>query len=128
MNLTSIQKRFILFLGGCIPARLLLVYTAKNIPIHYLPILGYILLLIAIGFLYLFVSGKRQVGLETQGYPIWWNNFRPIHGILYLLFCIYAIKGIRLSYIFLLIDVIIGLILFLWFHYSQNNFKKIFVF
>lgn len=128
MKLTSIQKRFILFLGGCIPTRILLLYIAKNIPIHYLPILGYILLLPAIGFLYLFVTGKRQVGLETQGSPVWWQKFRSIHGILYLLFCIYAIKGISFSYIFLLIDVIIGLILFLWFHYSQNNFKKLFVF
>ena len=124
MKLTSIQKRFLLFLGGCIPIRLLFVFVAWSISIKYLPLLGYISLLPAIGFLYLFVSGKRQTGLETQGQPIWWVNFRPIHGILYLLFSIYAIKGIRKSYLFLLIDVLIGLLLFLWFHYNNGNFSK----
>jgi hypothetical protein len=124
MKLTSIQKRFLLFLGGCIPIRLLFVFVAWSIYIKYLPLLGYIALLPAIGFLYLFVSGKRQTGLETQGQPIWWVNFRPIHGILYLLFSIYAIKGIRKSYLFLLIDVLIGLLLFLWFHYNNGNFSK----
>ena len=124
MKLTSIQKRFLLFLGGCIPIRLLFVFVAWSISIKYLPLLGYIALLPAIGFLYLFVSGKRQTGLETQGQPIWWVNFRPIHGILYLLFFIYAIKGIRKSYLFLLIDVLIGLLLFLWFHYNNGNFSK----
>jgi len=124
MKLTSIQKRFLLFLGGCIPIRLLFVFVAWSISIKYLPLLGYIALLPAIGFLYLFVSGKRQTGLETQGQPIWWVNFRPIHGILYLLFSIYAIKGIRKSYLFLLIDVLIGLLLFLWFHYNNGNFSK----
>ena len=124
MKLTSIQKRFLLFLGGCIPIRLLFVFVAWSISIKYLPLLGYIALLPAIGFLYLFVSGKRQTGLETQGQPIWWVNFRPIHGILYLLFSLYAIKGIRKSYLFLLIDVLIGLLLFLWFHYNNGNFSK----
>jgi len=124
MKLTSIQKRFLLFLGGCIPIRLLFVFVAWSISIKYLPLLGYIALLPAIGFLYLFVSGKRQTGLETQGQPIWWVNFRPIHGILYLLFALYAIKGIRKSYLFLLIDVLIGLLLFLWFHYNNGNFSK----
>ena len=127
MKLTPIQKRFLLFLGGCIPARLFVVFIAWSISIRYLPLLGYVALLPAFGFLYLFVSGTRQTGLETQGAPIWWSNFRPIHGILYLLFAIYAIKGIRTAYLFLLVDVIIGLILFLWFHYKNDNFKKVFM-
>jgi hypothetical protein len=41
---------------------------------------------------------------------------RPIHGILYLLFAFYAIKCDKNAWIFLLIDVIIGLISFLIFH------------
>ena len=65
MKLTSIQKRFLLFLGGCIPIRLLFVFVAWSISIKYLPLLGYIALLPAIGFLYLFVSGKRQTGVRN---------------------------------------------------------------
>jgi hypothetical protein len=125
MKLTSIQKRFLLFLGACIPVRLLFVFVAWTVSIKYLRLLGYIALLPAIGFLYLFVSGKRQVGLETQGEPIWWSKFRSIHGIMYLLFAIYAIKGVRSAYLFLLIDVLIGLGLFLWFHYTNGNIKKL---
>jgi hypothetical protein len=125
MNLTPIQKRFLLFLGACIPVRLLFVFVAWSISIKYLHILGYIALLPTIGFLYLFVSGKRQVGLETQGQPIWWSKFRSIHGILYLLFSIYAIKGFRDAYLFLLIDVLLGLGLFIWFHYTNGDIKKV---
>jgi hypothetical protein len=127
MNLTPIQKRFLLFLGGCIPLRLFIVFIAWVISIKYLPLLGYIALLPAIGFFYLFLSGKRQTGLETQGAPIWWSKFRPIHGSFYLLFAIYAIKGIRSAYLFLLADVLIGLMLFVWFHYKNSNFKKVFM-
>jgi hypothetical protein len=127
MKLTPIQKRFLLFLGGCIPMRLFFVFVAWIISIKYLPLLGYIALLPAIGFLYLFVSGERQIGLETQGAPIWWSKFRSIHGILYLLFAIYAIKGVRSAYLFLLADVLIGLMLFLWFHYTNGNIKRVFV-
>ena len=86
--MNSIQKRFALFLGACIPLRLLLVYLAKIIPLNYLHYLGYIALLPAFGFLYLYFTGNRKTGLETQGAPIWWMNIRIIHGLLYLLFAI----------------------------------------
>jgi len=62
---------------------------AKKTPLNYLPYLGYLALLPAIGFIYLFFTGKRTSGLETQGAPIWWSRFRIIHGLLYLLFAYY---------------------------------------
>ena len=127
MTLTSIQKRFLLFLGACIPMRLFFAFLAWIISINYLPLLGYIALLPAFGFFYLFFTGKRQTGLETQGEPIWWSKFRPIHGLFYLLFSFYAIKKDRSAYLFLLTDVLFGLILFVWFHYNNGNFKKVFI-
>ena len=63
--MNTIQKRFLLFLGGCIPARLALVGLAKYLPNKYLPYLGYITLLMALGFLYLYFTGSRKVGQET---------------------------------------------------------------
>ena len=123
--MNNIQKRFLLFLFGCIPTRLALVYLAKNISINYLPILGYITLIIAISFAYLFLSGTRQTGVEVFGDKIWWNNLRPIHATLYLIFSYYAINKMREGWIYLLVDVIFGLFSFLIFHYINNDLKNI---
>ena len=124
--MNNIQKRFLLFLFGCIPARLALVYLAKNISIDYLPILGYITLIMGISFAYLFLSGTRQTGAEVFGDKIWWNNLRPIHSIFYLKFSYYAINKMREGWICLLYDVIFGLLSFLIFHYINNDFLKLF--
>lgn len=121
-----IQKRFLMFLGGCIPARLALVWLAIKTPLSYLPYLGYLALIVAFGFLYLYFTGKRTIGIETQGAPIWWTQFRIFHGLLYLCFSLYAIQGLRNAYQFLLADVILGLILFIGHHYQEGNFSKLF--
>jgi|APFre7841882793_1041355.scaffolds.fasta_scaffold10652_3 hypothetical protein len=123
--MNNIQKRFLLFLFGCIPTRLAIMYIAKIIPIQYLPILGYIALIPAIGFIYLFFTGTRTSGPETFGDKIWWNNLRPIHAIFYLLFAYNAINKISSSWIYLLYDVIFGLLSFLIFHYINNDFKNL---
>lgn len=114
--MNDLHKRFLLFLFGCITLRCFLVFLAKGASKNLLLAMGTIALLPAIGFFYLFFSGKRKVGSETFGAKIWWNNLRPVHGILYLLFAIYAIRGDRRAWVFLLIDVIIGLVSFLVFH------------
>jgi len=111
-----IQKRFLLFLIGCIGLRLLLVYIAKNIDITLLKYMGYLLLLPAIGFIYIYLTGIRKTGAEVFGDKIWWNNLRPIHALLYLLFAYNAINGNRNAWIFLLIDVLLGLSSFLIYH------------
>ena len=124
--MNAIQKRFLLFLCGCIPVRIAIVLLAKYTPLIYLPYLGYLALILAFGFLYLFFTGKRTTGIETQGAPIWWSKFRIFHGIFYLLFSIYAIKRISTAYQFLLADVCVGLGLFLWHHYTAGSFPKLF--
>jgi hypothetical protein len=123
--MNNTQKRFLLFLFGCIPTRLALVYLAKNISINYLPILGYIVLVPAIGFIYLFLSGSRKTGPETFGDKIWWNPIRPIHSLLYFAFAYNAIHKNKNSWIYLLVDVIFGLFSFLIFHYINNDFKNL---
>ena len=125
--MNTIQKRFLLFLIGCIGIRALFVYLAKIANKTYLRYMGYLSLLPAIGFIYLFLSGSRKTGKEVFGDKIWWNNLRPIHGIIYLLFAYNAINGNKLAWIYLLIDVIIGLISFLGFHYYNNDFKKLYM-
>lgn len=122
--MNNIQKRFLLFLLGCIPVRLSFMLIAKNYT-NYLKIMSYFALAISIGFFYIFSTGSRTTGTETFGDKIWWNNLRPIHGLLYLLFAIFAYKENKHAWIFLLIDVMLGLISFITFHYKEGNFEKL---
>jgi hypothetical protein len=124
--MNNLQKRFLLFLFGCIGTRTLFVYIAKNVNSNYLPYLGYLALLPAIGFVYLYLFGLRKTGAEVFGEKIWWNDLRPVHAILYFLFAFNAINGNRNSWIYLLVDSIIGLLSFLFFHYTNGDFSKVF--
>jgi hypothetical protein len=122
--MTPIQNRFLLFLGGCIPARLALTAMAKYLPLKYLPYMCLITLPIAIGFLYLYFTGKRTTGLETHGAPIWWMKFRIFHGLMYLLFSILAFKYYINAYRILFADTMFGLGLFLIHHYQAGDFTR----
>ena len=115
--MNKIEKRFMLFLIACIGSRLLLVYIAKTINIKFLKYMGYLLLIPSFGFFYIYLTGKRKTGVEVFGDKIWWNNLRPIHGLLYLLFAYNAINGNKNAWIYLLIDVLFGLISFLIYHF-----------
>lgn len=121
----NLKKRILLFLIGCVGVRLLIAYLAKIININYLPVMGYIAMLPAIGFAYIFLTGSRKTGAEVFGGKIWWNNLRPIHAILYALFAYNAINKNPNSWKILLADVILGLIAFIIFHYSNGDFAKL---
>ena len=124
--MNDMQKRFLMFLIGCIGVRSLFVIISKNINIKYLKYLGYLALAPAIGFLYIFLTGSRKTGAETFGDKIWWNNLRPLHSILYFLFAYNAIMGNKHSWVYLLVDVLIGLISFLIHHYLKGDFSLLF--
>jgi len=123
--MNNIQKRFLLFLLCCIGVRTLLVVVAKHISINILPYMGYLALIPAIGFIYIYMNNLRKTGAEVMGDKIWWNNLRPIHALLYGLFAISAIQANRNAWVWLLIDVCVGLISFLYFHYTAGNFSKL---
>jgi len=123
--MNNIQKRFLLFLFGCIGMRSLFVIIAKYSPVKYLKYLGYLALLPTLGFLYIFFSGVRQTGAEVFGEKIWWNDLRPIHAVFYLLFAYNAIIGNADAWIYLLMDVLFGLSAFLIFHYKNGYFDKL---
>ena len=120
--MNDIQKRFLLFLIGCIGTRSLLVYIAKTTNKNILMYLGYLAVFPAIGFFYIYFSGTRKTGPEVFGDKIWWNTLRPIHGLLYTLFAYNAIIGNLNAWIYLLVDVILGLVSFLFFHYYNGDF------
>ena len=102
-------KRVLIFLLGCILIRIILVLIAKNINSDNLKLLGYLALLPGLGFMLIYLTGIRKTGLEMGGKMIWWNNLRPIHSLLYLMFAYNAINKKNNSWIYLLIDVIIGI-------------------
>lgn len=117
MTSDTFTKRMILFLVGCMGSRLLLVYIAKNISIDNLYYMGYLALIPAAGFLWIYSTGARTTGPEVFGEKIWWNHLRPVHAALYLLFAASAIHGYKDAWLFLLIDVVIGFISFMNHHF-----------
>jgi hypothetical protein len=123
--MNPLRQRFLMFLIGCMGVRFLLVFIAKYINPKYLKYLGYLALLPAIGFSYIYVTGSRKTGAETLGEKIWWNHLRPIHAILYFLFAYNAIIGNKQSWIYLLVDVLLGLISFLLYHYVKGDFLRL---
>lgn len=126
--LNTIQRRFLLFLIGCIGIRTLFVYVAKMAQPKILQLLGYLALLPALGFFYIFLTGSRKTGEEVFGDKIWWNSLRPIHGTLYALFAYFAIVKNNQAWKFLAVDVSIGLVAFLVYHTVNDNIPKLFNF
>jgi hypothetical protein len=120
--MTTLQKRLLLFLFGCIGFRSLLVYLAKIADPIMLQYMGYLALLPAIGFIYIYATDSRKTGPEVFGDKIWWNSLRPIHGLLYGAFAVSAIYGYGNAWYFLLADVIIGFTSFLVHHYQNGDF------
>ena len=123
--MNTIQKRILLFLIGCIGTRSLFVYLAKNASTKYLKWMGYLALLPAIGFFYIYFTGSRKTGAEVFGDKIWWKNLRPIHLILWSFFAYLAINKNHKAWIVLLIDTLFGLSAFLIYHWSEGNFTKL---
>lgn len=119
------QKRILLFLLGCIGLRILFVFVAKGIDPQHLPILGFLALIPATGFAYLFITKKRTSGLEVFGQKIWWMNLRPVHSLLYFSFALAAITRRSYAWMFLAADVLLGLSAFLIHHYRQGDFAKL---
>ena len=101
----------LLFITLCIPTRLLMVYITKHIKPKYLPYLAFIGLTISIGFFYQYIIPQTRTK-GTFGQAIWWQPYRPIHTITFLVFAILAFKKKNYAYIPLLIDVLIGITMF----------------
>ena len=106
------------FLVLCLGARFGLTLLAKNINKKYYKYICMFTLFTSLGFLRNYLFDLRKTGPEAEGI-IWWNKLRPIHGILYLLFTIYAYKKENFAWIILLVDTCLGL-LFWYLRYYQN--------
>jgi hypothetical protein len=120
--MNNIQKRFVLF-SICILVRVLIGLLAYYLPEKYVYYMSFPAVIISLGFFVIYFGELRETGREVLGDKIWWNSLRPIHGLNYVVFAYMAFKLNKKSYIPLLLDVIIGLISFMVFHYNSNNFK-----
>lgn len=108
-----------LFLLGCIPTRLLLAGITYKIDEKYLPYLSLLFFAIGASFIYLYLTNSRTEAPEAGG-ETWWKNIRPVHGVLYILAGIYAVKKNRYASLVLLVDVIFGLLAFTQHRYIQK--------
>jgi hypothetical protein len=70
--------------------------------------MGALAIIPAVGFMTIYFGGLRKTGAEVFGERIWWNNLRPLHGLLYALFAYMALQRDNRAWIVLLIDVVIG--------------------
>jgi hypothetical protein len=121
MNNTNLsQKRILTFLFGCILTRsalvLLAYYLSKT---KYLFWLGLVIFILGLSFFYLYYFGNERADTQTRVWgddKIWWNGLRPIHGGLFILFGILAMCNINYAWIVLLIDVIFGLLAWMYHH------------
>jgi len=108
----SSTVRIVLFLSLCITIRSIAAYLAYKYPhTPLVKILAVLYTVMGISMLYLFISNKRQNAPEGGGVT-WWNNIRPIHALLYIMFALTVFMGKNYSYMFLVADVLLGLIAF----------------
>ena len=121
-----LQKRFIYFLGLCIPARISLALLAKYIPLKLLQIMGYFTLIAGIWFLYAFIIKPYDYAKVIKTTKVWWQDIRILHACTYITFSYLAINKQRNAWIALMIDAFIGLYAFLFHHYTIDSYAKFF--
>ena len=100
-------KLLVIFLTACLTTRLLISYILWKINPKYLPLAGFVLIGIGLGFLYQ-TFNNRKVG--AFGQKVWWHNLRPVHGLLYIIGGIMALNKDNNSYKIILLDTTIGLL------------------
>ena len=100
------ESRQIYFLFGCLGSRSILAYLAYQG--YYREPLTILTTVIGLGFWFIYLFKLRKEGFEAGG-KIWWDDLRPIHGTIYLLFSYLNHMGRSDAYILLVLDVLIGL-------------------
>ena len=106
----------LLFLTLCMGSRYSLAYLSKTY-LNLLPTLSILALFPAIGFLVIYLFKLRKTGIETGGEIIYWDNFRPLHAVMFFLFSYLAYNRNSDAWKVLFLDTTIGLIVFLKHHF-----------
>ena len=105
----NMERQLLLFIVGCVTVRIALAIAVPFAPKRVLRFLvGPLLLVAAIGFATIYVTGMRKTGAETFGKAIWWDHMRPVHAALYFMASLLALKGSRTAGLPLGLDVALG--------------------
>jgi len=119
------KERIATFLLACIGIRLsfaILAYWIEKNEYNNLRIfIGIVGLVMSLSFLFIYFFGSESADRQLEVWKdedtkVWWNKFRIIHGLLYLFFSLFALTNTSGSYVFLSVDVTLGLILWLLHH------------
>jgi hypothetical protein len=115
----SIVKNLILrrlmFLGLCIPLRILSVYLSKQN--KYTTLIGIAYIIGGFGIGYRYFTNSRLTGAEVFNKKIWWHQHRIVFSIIWLTFSALALtKKHEVAWKVLSLDVIYGLIIFIHRH------------
>ena len=111
------MSNILAFLLICMPLRMLAVYLAyKN---KYLKLIGALYILFALGMTTVYLFGLRDTGAETGGKKIWWDNYRPLFALIWLLFGIAAVSNRKDAWKILSFDIVFGYLLFINQHYIK---------
>lgn len=113
----------------CVPVRFLLVYIAMRVEgmkntaggSVFRLLMGVTGLMVGAGFMYLHFSGSRP--FSVAGDKAWWN--RMVHSLFYLAFGGWVLMGRNKAYLFLLGDVIYGVVSFVIHHGLNGDFQKL---
>lgn len=116
-------KRILFFFLCCVPLRTLIGIISKNINIDklifYIPF-TILTLIIGFNFTYIYLFGHfKDDSLGFFKGPMWWDDLRIIHGLLYLSYSIINIVSLirknnnKYSHLILFADLIIGIISFI---------------
>ena len=93
----TIHKRFLLFLGLCIPLRLAIAYASSIADKNILFWMGIIAMVPVIGWLSIYFFKLRETGGEVFGNKIWWDKLRPVHALDYFVFSYLAVHNSKYS-------------------------------
>lgn len=108
------------FLLGCIPFRIVLAYAAYHLIDRnqgnqgnqrwLRRILMAFTFLVGTGFLVYYARGTAGLGATPDN--VWWDSYRPLHAINYLMFTACAYYRIPNASAFLVWDILLGLFLY----------------
>ena len=108
------------FIFICMSLRMLAVFLAyKNI---FLPYLGALYILFGLGMFATYMFGLRDFGVETGGKKIWWDDQRPLFGLIWIVFGICAMLSKSWSWKILSLDILVGYLLFINHHFIKYKF------
>jgi hypothetical protein len=110
------KRRLVLFLMGCMSARVGLTYVVRHYARAHKNLLTWVLLIPALGFSYIYRNDLRKTGAEVFGGRIWWNNLRPFHALMYFATALLVHIDHDSPHYPIALDTFVGLLSFIYHH------------